>query len=472
MVRTRTISGPFTYCSLRMTARPKLLFFVLLTLAPVLLEAQRRPLGPMMTPRRGIPLYYEAVVLPTPDSARVSVNVHFRVPREFFIFVRNEGGNGDSTFVATGEILVELLDSQSVAVTRDLRFIRLYRHDPLTEDSFGGEVVGLSHFSVAPGTYRLAFSIDDKQSGRNFADRSRMLSATALDTSALVLSRPIFLRAGALPDSGRAETLPALNFGGDILFGVAAGKAVVQVFCPDSAPDWRVEWSLMNKAPLYGIDSTELTGTEFSVVPGRLVWNGDPDTTVYTLDRSDARWSVIVLPFPLEKLFEGRCDIAITVREGARTRSVASDFRIVWPTRPGSLTDIDLAIDALRYIATEEQMDEMRSMSLSRRTSAFFNFWRSRDPDTTTAYNQVFAEYYRRVDIAMKRFRGLRDAEGYRTDQGRVLILYGAPTSSRRIFSPDNAPQEIWTYENIRKRFVFTDKLDTGVFILTAIDEL
>lgn len=454
--------------------RPRLtmVLFMTLWLIPLAAEAQRRPLGPMVTPRRGIPLYYDAAVLFTPDTSKVTINVHFRVPREFFIFVRNEQANGDSAFVATGEIQVELLNNDGATLVRDLRFLRLFRREPLTEGLSGGEIIGLSHFSVPPGSYRLAFSIDDKQSGRNFADRSRLLLAKGLMPGTMNVSKPMLLRPDAPTDSAGTQGFAALNYGGDILFGIPAGKAFLQVFSPDSTPDFQVRWSLMNKAPLYGIDSTELMGNDFRVVPGRLVWNGSLDTTLYTLDQSETGWYAIFLPLPLEKLFEGRCDVHLEVTSGSGTRNVTEEFRIVWPTKPGSLVDIDLAIDALQHIATEEQMDAIRSMSLSSRLSAFFAFWRAMDPDTSTAYNEMYAEYYRRVDIAMERFRGLREAEGYRTDQGRIFILYGAPTSSRRVFTPDNAPQEIWTYENVKQRFVFTDKMGTGVFILTSIDKL
>ena len=455
-----------------MITRLKALVLLFLVVIPTVSEAQRRPMGPMMMPRRGIPLYYEAVTLCTTDTSSVTVNVHFRVSREFFIFVRNEGANADSSFIATGELLIELLDSQSVTISRDLRFLRLYRPEQITERSPGGEIVGTSSFTVRPGTYRLAFSIDDKQSERNFADRSRMISAVALKAGALNVSEPILVSLPPPADSGRRVEVRALNYGGDILFGTKGEMAVVQIFSPDSMPEFSVQWSLMNKAPLYGIDSTKVSGDSAQIVPGRLVSAGSPDTTLYVLDSSESGWYAAFLPLPLEKLFEGRCDIRVQISTGSASQDVTDSFRIVWPTKPGSLVDLDLAIDALQYIATEEQMDDMRSMSLSSRTAAFFAFWRAMDPDTTTAYNEMFAEYYRRVDIAIERFHGPRDLEGYRTDQGRIFILYGTPTSSRRVFSPDNAPEEIWIYENMKQRFVFVDRLRSGVFILTEVQQL
>lgn len=457
-----------------MMTRSWLLFCLALSTLSSLTEAQLRT-GPGMPPmpgRRGIPLYYEAAALFTPDTSEVIVTVHFRVPRDFFIFVRNEGASPDSAFKATGEIVVELLDEQSATVARDLRYLRLYNPRQLSGAPGESEIVGRSTFTVRPGTYRLAFVIEDKQSGRNFADRSRLIAASGLALGAMNASKPILVAAERVADSTRAEDVPVLNFGGDVVFGGRAAAAMLQVFRPDSADDFAVEWSLKNKAPLYGIDSTELTGTAFTSVPGRLVPFGTGDSTAFRIEQSERGWYVIFLPLPLEKLFEGRCDVHISLRSGPTRRDVTDSFRIVWPGKPGSLIDIDLAIDALQHIASDQQMDAMRSLSLSRRTSAFRSFWQAMDPDSSSAYNEKFAEYYRRVDVAMERFRGPKDFEGYRTDQGRIYILYGAPSDSRRVFSPTSAPEEIWTYNALRQRFVFVDKFRTGVFILTDVQPL
>lgn len=457
-----------------MTTRFWCLFCLAVSALPVLAEAQLRPGGPMppMPGRRGIPLYYEASALFTPDTSAVNVTVHFRVPRDFFIFVRNEGAPADSAFMATGEIVVELLDNQSSTVVRDLRFVRLYNPRQLSGQPGEREIVGRSSFTVRPGTYRLAFIIDDKQSGRNFADRSRLITAGALVPGAVNASKPILVPAEAASESSRAERVPVLNYGGDLVFGGHAAAAMLQVFLPDSLADLSVDWGLKNKAPLYGIDSTELTGTAFTSVPGRLFPFGTGDSTVYGIEPSERGWFVVFLPLPLERQFEGRCDLRVVLRSGATRREVSEGFRIVWPSKPGSLIDIDLAIDALQHIATDQQMDTMRSLSLSSRTSAFHAFWRAMDPDSATAYNEKFAEYYRRVDVAIERFRGPKDLDGYRTDQGRIFILYGAPSESRRVFSPTSAPQEIWTYNVLKQRFVFVDKFGTGVYILTDVQPL
>jgi GWxTD domain-containing protein len=128
-------------------------------------------------------------------------------------------------------------------------------------------------------------------------------------------------------------------------------------------------------------------------------------------------------------------------------------------------------VKALSHIATEEELDQMNAFSSSTSKKAFHAFWRKRNPDTTRAYNPVMAEYYRRVDETILRFSSANEADGYRTDRGRIYILFGSPSITNRLLKPSNAPTEIWTYEKLKRRFTFTDQRKTGNYILIKTEE-
>ena len=102
----------------------------------------------------------------------------------------------------------------------------------------------------------------------------------------------------------------------------------------------------------------------------------------------------------------------------------------------------------------------------------FMEFWKKRDPDTTTAYNEVMAEFYRRVDESIRRFSSLKENDGFKTDRGRIFILYGTPTTTERRLLPNSTPTEAWTYQNIRRKFIFTDPSRSGSYILTETENL
>ena len=95
-------------------------------------------------------------------------------------------------------------------------------------------------------------------------------------------------------------------------------------------------------------------------------------------------------------------------------------------------------------------------------------FWAKRDPTPKTLYNELMAEYYRRVDYAYINFATLRERDGARTDKGKVYILYGQPTKIERKYTPGRPTEEIWYYEPIRRKFVFTDQY--GSFKLTSVE--
>ena len=114
----------------------------------------------------------------------------------------------------------------------------------------------------------------------------------------------------------------------------------------------------------------------------------------------------------------------------------------------------------------------MMSGSSAHRADVFYRFWRQKDRDTTTAYNEAMAEYYYRVDETMRKFSTSKDNDGYKTDRGRVYILYGPPPKSERLLKPDSPPTEIWTYDNLHRRFIFIDPTRNGNYILSQAENL
>jgi GWxTD domain-containing protein len=162
--------------------------------------------------------------------------------------------------------------------------------------------------------------------------------------------------------------------------------------------------------------------------------------------------------------------MSITVTQGTLNTTKDFFFNIIWPLKPYSLSDFKLAVDAVRHIATEEELDSMTAFSSSKSVKAFRAFWHKRNPDTTRAFNPAMAEYYRRVDETIKRFSSTNGMDGYKTDRGRIYILFGSPSITNRLLKPNSAPTEIWTYEKLKRRFTFTDQRKTGNYILMKME--
>lgn len=133
---------------------------------------------------------------------------------------------------------------------------------------------------------------------------------------------------------------------------------------------------------------------------------------------------------------------------------------------PVTITDLDKAIEQLAYIATQSEIDFIQDGDTKEdRLIRYKDFWKSKDPSPNTDVNEVFLEYYRRINYANEHFKHY--VEGWRTDMGMIYITLGPPSFvERHPFDGNSKPYEIWEYYNISKRFVFLDETGFGDYRL------
>jgi GWxTD domain-containing protein len=77
-------------------------------------------------------------------------------------------------------------------------------------------------------------------------------------------------------------------------------------------------------------------------------------------------------------------------------------------------------------------------------------------------------EYLRRVEIANQRYHAMQK-DGWKTDRGRVFIVYNVPDDVERIPSGEQSkPYEVWHYNSIEDgvKFVFVDRTGFGDYVL------
>ena len=139
---------------------------------------------------------------------------------------------------------------------------------------------------------------------------------------------------------------------------------------------------------------------------------------------------------------------------------------------PLSLRDVDYALDALKIITREEQLDSMKRGDFETRRNTLEAFWKEKDKTPETAYNEVMAEFYPRVDHARKTFGTLREPDGFKSDRGRIFVLYGQPTKVDRTLDSSAGFSESWSYQKLNKKFVFLDKTKSGAYVLVSTQSL
>src|SRR6266481_2075142 len=137
------------------------------------------------------------------------------------------------------------------------------------------------------------------------------------------------------------------------------------------------------------------------------------------------------------------------------------------------------------YIITDEERAAFKQLSNDEERDNFIEaFWQRRDPTPDTVENEFKEEHYRRIAYANERFSS--GIPGWRTDRGRIYIMWGKPDQieSHSAGSTYNRPMtegggqttvygfDDWTYhymegigQNITIEFV--DPTGTGEYHIT-----
>jgi GWxTD domain-containing protein len=122
--------------------------------------------------------------------------------------------------------------------------------------------------------------------------------------------------------------------------------------------------------------------------------------------------------------------------------------------------EIDDLFDKSEYIATVPEIDRYEALSTEDAKREFiYNFWKARDENPSDDRNENYLNYVKRVNESDAKFASL-GKKGWKTDRGRVYIVYGEPTEIQRYPSQTDAkPYEIWRYESLEGgvEFIFGD---------------
>jgi len=126
----------------------------------------------------------------------------------------------------------------------------------------------------------------------------------------------------------------------------------------------------------------------------------------------------------------------------------------------------------VRYIITKEEKEAYLKLETNAERQQFIdNFWLRRDPTPDTEENEFKTEHYERMAYANEHFAS--GIPGWRTDRGRIYILYGKPyriEKGRAEFENlKDVLFERWFYEYSKQacsiaEFTFLDPTETGEF--------
>ena len=139
----------------------------------------------------------------------------------------------------------------------------------------------------------------------------------------------------------------------------------------------------------------------------------------------------------------------------------------------------------VRWIITDEELSAFKKLSNNAERDQFIeNFWQRRDPTPDTAENEYKEEHYRRIAYANEHFAA--GMPGWKTDRGRMYIMYGPPDSidSHPMGGPyqrsseegggqtQTFPFEVWRYRYLEGigqeiEIEFVDDCGCGAYAMT-----
>ena len=402
----------------------------------------------------------------TDETGQVRVDILYRIRYDFFVFTR-DAASTTPWYRAYGDVLIELTDSTETGVSRKVHSIGMKAADNENRQLRGQYYQGAASFIVHPGQFTARYRVEDKESKREFISKKEILRVLPFPKKSVVQSTLLFVEPVDNPSFAHSYT--ALNFNNAANFSKNTG-AFVTVSNTNVTPS--VRYSLTQ---IFAEDKEKVVVQKDTTVATTLFPNSilavDPassKTVEYFLDSTSATAS-IYFPLATERLKQGRYIAQIRI-SAPETSTVSQEFSIRWNDMPLSLFDLDFAITAMKYIATDDEFEELQSGNRAKRIKTFETFWQKRAPSSATAYNQVMAEYYRRVDYAFINFRTLKEENGVLTDRGRIYILNGKPSNIERVFAPGGPPKEIWTYASPKKRYIFEDPSRQGNYKLISTE--
>jgi GWxTD domain-containing protein len=138
-----------------------------------------------------------------------------------------------------------------------------------------------------------------------------------------------------------------------------------------------------------------------------------------------------------------------SITEGV-TDAFATHFGVM------SEEELDDLFEKSKYIANTREVEQYRKISsLNGKREFLYQFWNVRDFNPATARNEFFLDYLERIKIVEQRY-GALGKSGWKTDRGRVYLIYGEPSEIERYPNQiDTKPYEIWYYNELEGGVIF-----------------
>jgi len=408
-------------------------FFLLFLFSVGLIYSQ--PENPTLYVQSGAK-YFQDFLNFMDDNGQSRVDVFIQVPFAAVQFERTSTGF-EGGYSVTVSIYME--DGETL-------YLEKMWNEKISVKSFGEssakENFNLSYrsFKLTPGKYFIKTTVTDRDSRKEYSSKNNYNMREFLPKPSI---SDIMLIAQMTIVEGNNRIIP------NVSRNVSENKKEINIFFEiysDSSTNNNIEYVITNK------DNKILYEDS-----GKQLINKGKTQVFYTISDSTL-------------LNLGKYILTVRLKDNNENilASTSKAFYSRWIGLPATVDNIDKAIDQLIYIANPDEIEYMENgKDEGEKTKRFIEYWKTKDPSPGNEENEVFQEYFGRVNFANEQFSHYR--EGWQSDRGMVFIILGPPNNvDRHPFEYDTKPYEIWEYYEINRSFTFLDESGFGDYRLVT----
>ncbi len=360
---------------------------------------------------------------------------------EVFVWVRNSHVQflkRGASYIARYQINIAVYDKEdNVIFTEDkTREIEEELYSSTIDHSI--QRAHIFRNNVPPGDYIVKMRLYDMNTGKS-RNQKRSKTVKKFEKNKLSVSDVLVLNTSEIDSIELAKVIPPRN--------VPIQERIflyAEIISPENADIFDVEASLMTNRQIRTFNFSKKV-------------------------KKNADRRKVLIEIIKENMRQGQNLLNLTIMSGKESITAKKAIRFVTDELSFGYDEVDDMTGPLVYVASGDEWKELSNTSGQERDSLFTQFWDKRDPNPGSPDNPLYDEFYKRVRVANKNFTKLKRA-GWRTDRGRVYIVYGPPDrigrNDQQLYS--QAVYEIWYYDDLRLEFVFEDRYGFGDYKLVS----
>jgi len=398
------------------------------------------------------------------------VEVYFMIPRNLFKFVP-VGDKFQST------ILIRVALAQRDTVVAMDQWIIIDQKTDSSRAASSQKIPEISSLQVRPGVYQLITVVADTNTQTKYKQEIQ-INVPAYSGNILQVSDIHF---GSQISKTENSNKFSKYFGYDIIpnassiYGVK--NPVIFSFCevyhlqydPNSAGSYKTRYMVTD------LNQKEIVKSDWKSKPKP----GDSSVEINGLNIATLESGLYNLNFECideqsEQMTTYKKRFYVVKEEKRELLSSAFDEEML---KGLSEKELDDKFGPMKFVASETEIKMYRKSDMAGKRQIIARFWDRRDNSPQTPINEARQEFEDRLKYSNEQFRTARQP-GWKTDMGRVYIIYGPPSEVERFPSSlEKKPYQIWTYNDVEGGiiFVFVDKTGFGSMELvhsTARNEL